>query len=123
MPFERQKRQSSVNSVLCLLFSKKCTFHFENVYFSFWGLYVFFDFYDFSFLFLAQIYGVIASFASGVDAGDEQGIVSVAAVAYFGQRILYVFDILYRLIVDAYYHEILLDAGLLELAVFADACD
>ena len=39
-------------------------------------------------LFLAQIYGVIASFASGVDAGDEQGIVSVAAVACFGASVL-----------------------------------
>lgn len=39
-------------------------------------------------LFLAQVYGVIASLASGVDAGDEQGIVSVAAVAHFGQRVL-----------------------------------
>lgn len=35
-------------------------------------------------LFLAQVYGVIASLASGVDAGNEQGIVSVAAVACFG---------------------------------------
>ena len=33
------KRQSSVSSVLCLLFSKKCTFRFKKMYFSFWRLY------------------------------------------------------------------------------------